>query len=260
MPTSTNACKAIAATAKDAATASVRGENPAMKAENWRGDRARRARLRAAMVSASIAAISRSMQRAEGTPRDSLKEIVSASSSRTRSAWRARAGSLRSASSTRWRSRRRNVPAAYHGSKVSISVGSMLMRKPRLSWPTSINSRHPAQLSQLLARVEHARLYRVLRNADDLRHLFDGFLVVVDQIDHFPVFRRQRARGTVATSRPCRASRWQIADRLKVPRSAPIVSSSRPSSRRLRNIESALKRAMAMSQVETALLPSNRLA
>src|ERR1700724_1089563 len=66
---------------------------------------------------------------------------------------------------------------------------------PRLSWPTSINSRHPAQLSQLLARVEHARLYRVLRNADDLRHLLDRFLVVVDQIDYFPVFPRQRGEA-----------------------------------------------------------------
>jgi hypothetical protein len=35
MLTKRNACNAIAATAKDAATASVRGENPAMMAANW---------------------------------------------------------------------------------------------------------------------------------------------------------------------------------------------------------------------------------
>src|SRR5258708_22821171 len=93
MLTRRNAWRAIAATAKDAATASVRGEKPAMKAENWVATARAELRLRAAMVSASIAAISRSMQRAEGTPRDSLKEIVSASSSRTRSALWARAGS-----------------------------------------------------------------------------------------------------------------------------------------------------------------------
>src|ERR1700731_4313454 len=90
MLTKKNVCRAIAATVKDAATARVRGENPAMKAENWAATAPAELRLRAAMVSASIAAMSRSMQRAEGTPRDSLKEIVSASSSRTRSAWWAR--------------------------------------------------------------------------------------------------------------------------------------------------------------------------
>src|SRR3984957_10828396 len=93
MLTSRNACNAIAATAKDAATASVRGENPAMKEENWAATARAELRLRAATVSASMAAINRFMQRAEGTPRDSLKEIVSASSSRTRSAWRGGGGS-----------------------------------------------------------------------------------------------------------------------------------------------------------------------
>src|SRR6202051_5206372 len=76
--TKRNACNAIAATAKDAATARVRGEKPAMKAANWPATARTELRLRAAVVSASIAAIRRSMQRAQGTPRDSLKEIVSA--------------------------------------------------------------------------------------------------------------------------------------------------------------------------------------
>jgi hypothetical protein len=47
------------------------------------------------------------------------------------------------------------------------------------------------QLRQLLARVEHARLDRVLRNANDLGYLFDRFLVVVHEIDDLPMFRRK---------------------------------------------------------------------
>jgi hypothetical protein len=41
---------------------------------------------------------------------------------------------------------------------------------------------------------------------------------------------------------------------------AVLARQSGEASRRLRNCDNALKRAMAMSQVETALLPSNRSA
>jgi hypothetical protein len=44
---------------------------------------------------------------------------------------------------------------------------------------------------QPLARVEHARLDRVLRDANDLGCLFDRFLVVVHEIDDLPMFRRK---------------------------------------------------------------------
>src|SRR5262249_17541816 len=59
------------------------------------------------------------------------------------------------------------------------------------SWPTSFNSFRLEQLCQPLARVEHARLHRVLRDADDLGDLLDRFLVVVHEIDDLPVFRRK---------------------------------------------------------------------
>src|SRR5438552_10933322 len=51
------------------------------------------------------------------------------------------------------------------------------------------------QLRQLLARVEHARLDRVLRNANDLGNLFNRFLVVVYQIDDLPMFRRKSRKA-----------------------------------------------------------------
>src|SRR5215475_15736105 len=59
------------------------------------------------------------------------------------------------------------------------------------SWPTSFDSLRLEQLRQPLARVEHARLDRVLRNANDLGCLFDRFLVVVHEIDDLPMFRRK---------------------------------------------------------------------
>src|SRR6516225_11343891 len=40
------------------------------------------------------------------------------------------------------------------------------------------------QVSQLLARIEHARLDRALANADDIGDLFDRLAVVVDEVDH----------------------------------------------------------------------------
>src|SRR5262249_16694081 len=59
------------------------------------------------------------------------------------------------------------------------------------SWPASFNSLRLEQLRQPLARVEHARLDRVLRNANDLGGLSDRFLMVVHEIDDLPMFRRK---------------------------------------------------------------------
>src|SRR5262249_3907106 len=80
----------------------------------------RRRRRGARCSSASIAANSLSMARAHGAPSVSLRWLVSARSSRTRSEWRASSRSPPSACSTRSASRRLNVPAACHGSRASI--------------------------------------------------------------------------------------------------------------------------------------------
>ena len=45
------------------------------------------------------------------------------------------------------------------------------------------------QRRQLLPRVEHARLYRGLGDADYFGNLFDGFAVIVNQVDDLAVLR-----------------------------------------------------------------------
>src|SRR5512140_2159302 len=59
------------------------------------------------------------------------------------------------------------------------------------SWPTSFHAGCLEQFGQFLARIKQARLDGVLRNADDFSDFFHGFLVVVDEIDDFPVVRRK---------------------------------------------------------------------
>src|SRR5450759_3646518 len=63
------------------------------------------------------------------------------------------------------------------------------------SWPASFHTGCLQQFGQFLARVKQARLHGVFRNADDLSHLFHGFLVVVDEIDDLPMFRRKRGQA-----------------------------------------------------------------
>jgi hypothetical protein len=46
----------------------------------------------------------------------------------------------------------------------------------------------------------HARLDRVLRNANDLRYLFDRFFVIVDEIEHFPMERRKLRQALLNVS------------------------------------------------------------
>src|SRR5262249_57926890 len=64
---------------------------------------------------------------------------------------------------------------------------------PRLSrsWPTSFKSLRLEQLRQPLARVEHARLDRVLRNANDLVCRLLLVIEKVHEIDDLPMFRRK---------------------------------------------------------------------
>src|SRR5262249_29813719 len=51
------------------------------------------------------------------------------------------------------------------------------------------------EVGQFLARIEHARFDRGLANADDIGDLFDRFAVVVDEVDHLAVLRRQLGQG-----------------------------------------------------------------
>src|SRR5437667_1037151 len=70
-------------------------------------------------------------------------------------------------------------------------LGAQALLCSTSSWPTSFYSCRFEQLCQSLARIEHARLHGVLRDADDLRHLFDRLVVVVDQIDDLPMVCRK---------------------------------------------------------------------
>jgi hypothetical protein len=45
------------------------------------------------------------------------------------------------------------------------------------------------QLGQFLTRIKHARLHRGLADADYLGNLFDGFAVIVDQVDDLAVLQ-----------------------------------------------------------------------
>ncbi len=47
------------------------------------------------------------------------------------------------------------------------------------------------EFRQFLPRIKHARFDGILRDANDLSHLFHGLLVVVDEIDNLPMIRRQ---------------------------------------------------------------------
>src|SRR6516164_1390618 len=93
------------------------------------GKRARskdRQKLRDAAAEVEPAAVARrprllGIARVDGAPSVSFRWIVSTSSSRTRSYCRASLRSRASACSTRLASRRLSVPAAYHGSRASIS-------------------------------------------------------------------------------------------------------------------------------------------
>src|SRR6185437_14026569 len=59
------------------------------------------------------------------------------------------------------------------------------------SWPTSFYAGCLQQIGQFLARVKQPRLHRILRNTDDLGDFFHRLLVIVDEIDDFPVLRRK---------------------------------------------------------------------
>src|SRR5690242_16039346 len=49
---------------------------------------------------------------------------------------------------------------------------------------------------ETLARIEHARLHRVLRDAENLADLADRLLLIVDQVDDLRVLARQRGECT----------------------------------------------------------------
>ncbi len=51
------------------------------------------------------------------------------------------------------------------------------------------------QVGQFLARIEHARLDRGLGDADDIGDLLNRLAVVVDEVDHLAMLRRQFGQG-----------------------------------------------------------------
>src|SRR5260370_25970288 len=57
--------------------------------------------------------------------------------------------------------------------------------------PAVVEARRLEQHPEALARVEHARLHGVDRNAEDFGDLVDGFLLVVDESYHLAVLGRQ---------------------------------------------------------------------
>lgn len=118
----TPACNSTTSAPRLDDQASVRGDNLEKNSEIEADMRAPADGLRSG--SASIAANSFCMARAEGAPRLSLRPMVSAYSSRMTAYCRASSGSEASASSTRRASRALSVPAAYQGSSISTSSGS----------------------------------------------------------------------------------------------------------------------------------------
>ena len=64
-----------------------------------------------------------------------------------------------------------------------------------------LNSRDPDRLEtgidqderKVFARIEHLALHGGERNADDLAHLGDGLVLIVEQLDDFAMGRRQLA-------------------------------------------------------------------
>ena len=101
-----------------------------------------------------------------------------------------------------------------------------------------------------VAHIEHARLHRVIRDPDDPRHLFDRFLVIVDEVDDLPVVRRKSCQALSQSSALVLLLRGQPQDHLPDLRLASAASSSSSSSGGLRRrAERALNRAIASIHV-----------
>src|SRR5215831_10165363 len=133
--------------------------------------------------SASMAANSFCMASPEGAPRLSLRAMVSAYSSRIAS-------------------RGLSVPAACHGSSNSISLGpssifllNAIMASLVPRWLPSAFRPISYVHRKSLACIEQARLHSVFWYPDDRGHLCHRLLVVVDEIDDLPMFRRKSAQA-----------------------------------------------------------------
>src|SRR6516164_1390613 len=177
----TAACTKIATAAAVADQASVRGVRidrnsemrlPRSNQRRWRGDRASSA-SRASMA-LRVSHLGGSSRQAPRGPGHIAAPVCGRGPALAPRDWR-RGGSA---------SRPRTTAAEL------LSPDAPAHRLSR-SWPTSFDSLRLEQLRQPLARVEHARLDRVLRNTNDLGCLFDRFLVVVREIDDLPMFRRK---------------------------------------------------------------------
>src|SRR5260370_5889306 len=186
----TPACNSRASAPRLADQASVRGEsfakNSTMRAEILSDADGLRA------GSASIAANSFCMERADGAPRLSLRSMVSAYSSRIATYCFASSGSRASASSTRRTSRAFKVPAACHGNSISISLGSCSSIFLLIAIMASLALRRlPSAVRPISCARKTAASLRCFPGYRRFSHLFHGFLVVVDKIDDLPMFRRK---------------------------------------------------------------------
>src|SRR5215831_16045912 len=196
----TPACNISTTAARLADQASARGERLAKNPDTW-GTRLSEA-FASRAGSASIAANSVCMARADGAPRLSLRAMVSAYSSRIAAYCLASSGSRASASSTRRASRGLSVPAACHGSSNSISLGpssifllNAIMASLVPRWLPSAFRPISYVHRKSLACIEQARLHSVFWYPDDRGHLCHRLLVVVDEIDDLPMFRRKSAQA-----------------------------------------------------------------
>src|ERR1700752_5092189 len=75
-------------------------------------------------------------------------------------------------------------------SLLCLDVRALALPQPS-SWPASFYPPLLEELSQLLPRVEHARFHCIRRDSDDLGRFLDRLLVIVHEIDDFPMLRRQ---------------------------------------------------------------------
>jgi hypothetical protein len=80
----------------------------------------------------------------------------------------------------------------------SLTQNIATLVTPRITWPAvqrrqcmkqTHRLRRLNQLGQFLTRIKHARFHRGLTDADYFGNLFDGFAVIVNQVDDLAVLR-----------------------------------------------------------------------
>ena len=124
---------------------------------------------------------------------------------------------------------KRKTPAAVGNDRGTLlaGVGNRLRRRRRVrkcrlgnSYPprTVVTSSVLDQLGQFLPRIEHARLHRRSRNTEDVRALINRLLMVVNEVDDFPMFRRQPGQCLTPAGRHGSSLARQLWGRSRCPR------------------------------------------